>query len=76
MIENDDWPEYEVYVTDPGFNRARVFTLYRQTLRIPPAEAKRLLTLPRVKVARGPRVLVQRIIDEFRAAGATVEIVA
>jgi hypothetical protein len=61
-------------VTDPGPQRAAMFALYRQTLEVSPVEAKRLLDLFNVEVARGPRMKIQRIAEKFRIVGATVEI--
>ena len=73
-IENDDWPILSVCVVDPGPQRSRMFQLYREVLSVLPEQAKDLLSTPRVEVARGPRMVVDRHIDKFRAAGAKLEI--
>jgi hypothetical protein len=74
QIEDDDWPEFVVYMTNVGPNRASVFALLRQTLNLDPAATIRLLSSPRIEVARGPRMKIDTVVRQFREAGATVEV--
>jgi hypothetical protein len=75
VVENDDQPILIVYVLDPGPSRSRLFRLYRRVFHASPARAKALLLAPRVEVARGTRLEVERLIEEFRLAGAMLEVV-
>jgi hypothetical protein len=71
QIENDDFPEYVAYVTDPGANEKAVFILYRRKLGLTPDAAKRALKLQRVEIARGPRLEIESTLREFNAVGVT-----
>jgi hypothetical protein len=72
-IACDDWPIYTVHVIKVGHQPAKVFSLLRKTLQVTPATAKAMLSSPRIEVARGPRLLVEPVADQFRSAGAEVE---
>jgi len=74
FVANDDWPTFVVRVIDPGPNRAAVSALYRQSLGIGPEEAKGLLAIPSVEVARGPRMLIEDAVSTLTAAGARVRV--
>jgi hypothetical protein len=75
---NQIWPEdvvYIGYVTQVGFNRSRMFGLYRDQFRVSPGESKQMLSQSRVEIARGTKGQIQRTLDKFTEAGATVEVV-
>ncbi|WP_435018036.1 hypothetical protein TA3x_005675 [Tundrisphaera sp. TA3] len=71
---DDDRPIFAVWVVDPGPRRPLLFRLYRNILGVSPRQAKALLAAPRVEVARGTRMEIEPRVDEFRAAGATLEV--
>ena len=70
----DNSSEFVVFVTSPRAHRFLVFAYYRLILGVDSAGANRLLSAPRVEVARGPRESVRGIIASFRDAGASIEI--
>ncbi len=74
LIENDDLPILIVCVVTPGENRSKIYQLYRKVLGVSPDQAKALLDVSRVEVARGPRMQVEKYIKAFEAAGATVRV--
>lgn len=73
MIEIDDWPIYVVNVTNVGPQPSKVFILLRRMLQVDPATAKAMLSSARIEVARGERMFVEPIFNQFRSAGAEVE---
>jgi hypothetical protein len=74
-FEIDDVPILIAYVVNPGQRRSELFQLYRQYLRVTPERAKSLLDEPRVEIGRGRRGRLDERIEEFRNAGATIELV-
>lgn len=74
-IADDNGAEFTIDVVDPGPNRSRLFHLYRETLGLSPAEAKKLLALPRVAIAHGPRMGTWQLVQRFQSTGATLDFV-
>ena len=74
-VANDDWPNLIVNIINVGQHRARVFALLREILNVSPAEAKELMNSPRIEVARGPRMEMESVVWQFKAAGAEVEVI-
>lgn len=75
LIKNDDYPIFQLVVEEVGDNPAQVFSLLRRIMQLSPAQAKRLLQLRGFEVARGPRMEVDDIQEQFQRIGATTQLV-
>ena len=73
QVENDDWPILIATMVDAGPDAASVFMLLRRTLGMPPETAKANLHSP-IQIARGSRMEIETIIDQFKRAGALVDV--
>ena len=61
LIENDDYPIFQLVVAEVGEQPAKVFAVLRQVMKLSPAEAKRLLQTQHFEVVRGARMEVDSI---------------
>ena len=76
VVENDDYPLFQLVVEEVGEQTGKVFTVLRQVMQLSPAEAKRLLTAHHFEVVRGPRMEIESIQEKLERAGAKTQLVA
>jgi len=75
LIENDDYPIFQLIVKQVGEQPAQVFSILRQVMQISPAKAKRLIQSQQFEVVRGARMEIQSIQEQLERAGAKTELI-